>query len=277
MADKIFFYEGIHVRDVVHVLWQNKGKILAVMFLSVILGVVYILMARPLYLSKAVVAPKESGSSSSNLLSQLGGLGGAGASNLSWFAVILNTSGISESVVAENPDVLAFLYPKYWDASRKRWNVDSTKIPDRMSAAAKLRRDYLSISEDSKRGLLTIAVEATPPDLAMRLVTSYMEALTRHVKSNVITDAEASRSYLDSLAQTTHDPLMLQKISALAGSEIEKVLLVRSSPLQILDPPAIPGKPAKPRKSRIILACIVLGFVISSAAIILWNLRELRR
>lgn len=265
MNDQSLFTYGMSLKDFLRIVWSKKLGILSAGIIFAAFGAMYAYwIAQPLYLARSVVAPKETDARSSSIFSQMSGMG-LSANNMSWLVVILNTIGVSENVVANTPEVLPLLYPRHWDAAAGKWKA-SAKAPELRSAAALLRKEYLNVGEDTKRGLLTVSIEFPSAELSKKLVEAYLNELSRHVRENVLRESEGSRSYLDSLAFEIRDPLIRERIAALASTEIEKVLMVRSTPFQVLEPPIVPEKPSKPRKPIILLVSFLLGVFLSSGA-----------
>jgi uncharacterized protein involved in exopolysaccharide biosynthesis len=256
-------------------LWDHRKYILAGTALTALLGLVYALIATPVYNSQAILGLKEREGSDGGRLSQLGGVGGlfasqlGGGTSLDRLEVILRSRELASEVITEN-DLLPALYPKAWDWQRGEWKEKKT-APTVRNAAERLKGDMLRVTSDIKKGLITVSIDAADPVLAKRLVDYYLTGLNARVRSYAMANAEANRLYLEKQMARTVDPVLQEKISDLISYEIEKSMLASSTAFDVLEKPVVPLLRKSPKRKQILILSVLIGLVLSSAGVFAWR------
>ena len=249
--------------------------IVAAGFGFAVIGVVYALLSKPVYESSAVISSRDNsagGGGASAFISQLGGLGGAVASqyglmnsNLDKIQILVTGRDLSMKVIQKN-NLLPRLYPKQWDARNRRWKQSA---PNLRKAAEDLRKVSITATIDAKKKVLTFGAYAGDSVLARDLVVYYLEALNTKIQDDTRRDAESNREYLEIQLGATQDPLLRDRIQALMASEIERYMLISVRAFDVLEEPAVPIQRLKPQRSKIVIGFGFAGGVLACGLLLL--------
>lgn len=271
----------IDVVRIVRTLWGYKTFILVSTSIFVVAGMLYALLATPIYYSQAILAPKDvgngGGGEASGLFSQFRGIRavgsqfGMGNAGLDKMEVLLKGYGLADAVIKKN-DLLPTLFPKRWNAATRSWrSKDPAKIPTVWDGIKLLREDVLVISPDQKKGMVRLGVNWPEPRIAERLVTLYLTELNAKLRDDIVSDAEANRAYLEKQLYNTSDPFLKEKVQSMISFEIEKSMLVSTRAFEVLETPMIPVERAKPKRKNIVLLAFAAGFVFSILGVLGWR------
>ena len=260
-----------------------KQVVLGTTFCTV-LGLAYALLSKPVYQADAIVTSRDSqggGGSGSSFLSQLGGLGGAMATqfglmntNLDKMEIILKSREMARRVI-EKHDLMPRLYAKNWDAKNKKWKVKSA--PSLKVAAEGLRKGILKVVVEPRKKILQISANTDDSTLSADIVTYYLEALNTKLQEDTRTDAEGNRQYLEKQLISTQDPLLRERIQNLMAVEIEKSMLMSTKAFDVLENPSIPLYRLKPKRGQIVIISFLLGIIISCMGIMVMEALAARK
>ena len=238
-----------------------------------VLGVLYALLASPVYTSGAVLALKERdmGDGASRLFSQFGSLGGGGGNTgLAKMAILLESHDLSVRVVRDN-DLLPVLFPKQWDADAKTWKAKYRHNPPGLVEGARLLKSRLSTNVQTRNAVLNFSVQAPSASQAKRLALMYLEALRYRLRESVMASAEADRRYLEAQLDATADPVLREKIQSMIVLQIEKSMLVSSQGFEVLEEPIEPRLRTAPQRRKIVQTALLAGFVLSVLGVYGWR------
>jgi uncharacterized protein involved in exopolysaccharide biosynthesis len=258
--------------ELVAFLYAAKVRILAGALAFTAAAAVYAFLSKSVYESYAVISTRDvqggGGGGSSGLLSQLGGFGGAVASQfglvnttLDRMEIILKSREMAESVI-EAHDLLPRLYPKAWDAQAKKWK-DGRPPPNQRRAVEMLRGGFLNVVIDPRKKIIKVSIASPDSTLSTDLASYYLEALNNRIQEDTRKDADGNRQYLEKQLWNTQDPLLRERIQTLMSVEIEKSMLVSSKAFDVLERPAVPLARLKPKRRQIVMGAFVIGVVFS--------------
>ncbi len=253
-------------------LWARRKWILASAMLCGLLGTIVAYHTEPVYRADTILTPRaESGSA--RVLSQLGGLGRimatsieAGNTPLDRLELIATSRSLALSIIENEPEYLQVLFPHLWDEERGEWR--SGREPNRFSAAMMLRGRFLTVTTDRRKNVMNLHIEAPDPELAFRLVNSYINGMNVYIRESVRRSAAQSREYLESELGVNHDPRIRNQIIQLIANEIEKAALVAAQSFDVVEAVWMPRAPIKPQKKRIIQIAILAGFLLGPLGVI---------
>ncbi len=164
-------------------LWAGKYKILAGAFTLALLSSLYAFLAPSIYESNAIIALKENqggNSGGSSLLSQLGGFGGAVASqfglmnsNLDRMEILLKGRELTNRVIDSNQGLMPRLYPKLWDNNANKWKSRDGQPPNKRRTIEMLRGGNLTVVVDAKKKTLRLSITSFDSTLSMDLAGYY--------------------------------------------------------------------------------------------------------
>jgi LPS O-antigen subunit length determinant protein (WzzB/FepE family) len=263
--------KDISFGQITEAFWKSKIAIIATTAVFSILGVAYALLSKPVYLSEALIAPKEQSASrlSPGLLSQFGGLSsmmvsqlGIGSVNLARLEVLLKGRDVAEAMI-ESENLLPVLYPKIWDKANEKWKVkNESAIPTKRNAVVKVR-ESLKTTMDVKKNIIKVGAFAGDSTLAYILVKSALEQLNSKLRSDLVKEANANMKFLEEQISKTADPLLREKILQLMTQELEKSMLVNSNLFDILERPIVPDRRIRPQRAQIAITAFFLGLMAS--------------
>jgi LPS O-antigen subunit length determinant protein (WzzB/FepE family) len=249
-------------------LWSRKRVIAIGTLAGAVLGAVYALLAPDVFVSSAVIYPKEIsadvdrsmlGSGFGKTLNPL-----AGVSHLNRVEIILNSPELAMTVIREQ-SLLPVLFPGRWDAAQKRWKDVEPAVHEGIGPLTSL----LSTRVDSYKLILEVRTRAGDAKTAHRLLGGYLKALNERMKQTVIRDAEANQEYLESQLVRTYDPWIKDKIQQLILSQIEKGMLLNANAFEVLVEPTLPRDRESPRRVRVVLSFGSLAFILSCGTVLL--------
>jgi len=264
--------EGIDFLYFQKMLWSQKRWLSIGLIVGFLFGLFYLLITPKIYYSEAVLSLKSSkndGFTSSQLM-QLGGIGGAVASqlgmgnvNASKFEILAKGRLVPEDVIREH-DLLPLLYPDYWNASLRKWK-DNIKPPSILSGIGKLRQ---MVKYTNKDGVIYFGINGPEPELTQQIVVYYLSALNKRIQDGVKREANLNRQYLEQQADSTQDPLLREKIQHMIASEIEKSMLVSTESFELLEPPIVSYGPVQPIPKLVLFLSVFCGFLFSIIVIV---------
>lgn len=266
--------------------WRRKWWIAAGTLLAAVIGVIYALLCKPVYETKAVIAAKQSQQQggAASMFSSLGGLGGLAAAQFGigvgehdHMAIILKSREFLERVIEENR-LTPKLFPAHWDAAGNRWkNPDSTTWPRTSWSVVKLEKN-VDVKSNKKQNVIEIEVEAGDPRLAREIADDFLATFNAYLRETAEAKAKSNIAFLEERGRQSVDPLLIERIQGLIAGEIEKAMLMHGSGFEVLQQPFLPLQRSRPNRSMIVASCIVAGFVLSLFAVFLVDyLLALRR
>jgi len=142
--------------------------------------------------------------------------------------------------------------------------ADPEKQPTMWDAYRSLN-GMITISTDKKSGLTTISMEREDPKQAASLLNLLVETFNSHLKEQAIREAEANIAYMTRQIEGTPLLEMRQTLYTVIAEQTKQIMLAKAQPyfaFKIIDPPEVPDKKFKPKRSiMVILSILVAGFV----------------
>ena len=253
--------------------WKHRKWVALVTLLFTIGGVVYALVAAPVYTSEATIAPKEADKSggAAGLLSQMGEMGGLVATQMGMstgttferIAIIAKSHDLAEEVISRH-NLLPILFPKKYDFKNNCWKIkDSLKIPG-VRNGVKALGSVLSATTDIKKQIVKLKISLYDPVLAEKVAEYYVDELDNKIKNDVIVESKIKRAYLEAQMKSTADPWIMQKLQSLALNEMEKSMMVAGRSIVVLETPMVPLKKTAPKRRNIVAVSFFLGLFFSA-------------
>ncbi|MCH1924603.1 Wzz/FepE/Etk N-terminal domain-containing protein [Shewanella sp. C32] len=286
--------DEIDLRELFSVIWSGKWIILAttVLFAAISAGVA--LYQPNIYHSEATLAPAEEaqGGGLSGLASQFGGLaslagvslGGGNKADKSQLAleVLKSRQFISKFIETHHilPDLMAdkkwdassnkVIYdPAIYDASTTTW-VREVKPPlqskPSMQEAYSVFQKLITVTNDTKTGMVTLAIEHKSPYIAKQWVDWLVEDINSEMKTRDVEEATRSTEYLNHQIQQTNVADIRTVLFNLIEEQTKTIMFanVRDEYVfKTIDPAVVPELKAKPKRALIVVLGIVLGGIFS--------------
>lgn len=202
-------------------------------------------------------------------LASLAGLAMGGDSHRAESIAVLQSEALTEGYIRDN-GLLPVLYPKQWDALRKRWNVsDPEKTPTVWKATQKFKRSIANVSTDTKTGLVTLTIVWKDRQLAAKWANELVKKTNDYLRAKAIVEADRNIKYLNGEALTTDVVGVKTAIFSIMQNEINKEMLARGSDeyaLKVVDPAVAPEEPYSPEPVMWILIGLFGGLLLSLVA-----------
>lgn len=201
--------DEINLLDYWRVILKHKKLIRNLFFTSTILTAIVSLLMTKTYRAETTLMSVSS-SSSQGLASQLSSLPFAGAflgsasvsDPLNKIYNVLISRSVSESVI-NTLELKKVLFEDEWDDGSKQWDDEEPFMEDTIRKLNKL----LSISKDSKSGLVTIIITYNDPQLCAKIVNQFTMELQQTLNEKTFSVAKKNRIEIEKELNKTNKQL----------------------------------------------------------------------
>jgi uncharacterized protein involved in exopolysaccharide biosynthesis len=280
------------MRDLLELLWRFKRTIAIASGLFGALAVMYALLATSWYRADVLLAPADP-KSAQGLSAQLGSLGGIaslaglnlnGANSATNEALAVLQSRDFARAFLEEEGVLPAIYAKQRGSLKRYLTLNSAeKAPDVRDAVKYFQDNVLSVEQDKKTSLVTLAVEWTDSETAAKWANMLVNRLNDRMRQRALVEAETNTNYLRAELQSANIVTLQQSLGRLLEGELQKLMIARGNreySFRIIDQAEAPKLRTRPKRTLIVAAAIVIGaglciFVLLVRAII-WPPREFK-
>ncbi|MCH1920496.1 Wzz/FepE/Etk N-terminal domain-containing protein [Shewanella sp. A3A] len=290
--------DEIDLRELFSVIWSGKWIILATTVLFAAMSVGVALYLPNIYRSEATLAPAEEaqGGGLSGLASQFGGLaslagvslGGGNKADKSQLAleVLKSRQFISNFIETHHilPDLMAdkkwdeknnqIVYdPDIYDAESKTWvrDVNPPRQPKpSMQEAYKVFQKLITVSDDTKTGMVTIAIEHKSPYVAKQWVDWLVADINREMKTRDVEEATKSTEYLNHQIQQTNVADIRSVLYKMIEAQTKTIMFAKVRDEYIfktIDHAIVSEFKYSPKRSIIVLISIMLGLIFGVIAV----------
>jgi uncharacterized protein involved in exopolysaccharide biosynthesis len=269
--------DEIDLRDIFRVMWAGKWLIGGITFAATVIAVVVALMLPNIYRAEALLAPNDQDNAGglSALAAQYGSLASLAGINLGGgqrdktvlgLEVLKSRKFLSEFV--ERHDIL-----DVYDTVSAKWvrRVTPPKktVPSSQEAYERFS-DILSIGQDQKTGLVTVAVEHLSPVVAKQWVEWLVEDINSSIMRQDVAEAEQAIEYLHKQIENTSLADLQSVFFSLIEEQTKTVMLAQVTDeylLRTLDPAVAPEMKTKPRRSLLVVVSTLLGSLLGVAVV----------
>ena len=294
--------DEIDLREMFSVMWIGKWLIGGITFAATIIAVIVALMLPNIYRAEALLAPKQDDGPGglSALAAQYGGLASLAGINLGSGSADKTALGLevlkSRKFISEFIDRHDILVPlmaaKGWnvesgelridsniyDVSAKKWvrkvNPPRQTIPSQQEAYEEFSEEILSVSQDTKTGFVTLAVEHYSSTIARQWVDWLVQDINATVMRQEVDEAEQAIKYLKEQIAATSLADLQNVFFRLIEEQTKTVMLANVSPeymFRTVDPAVAPEKKAKPQRALIVALGFMFGGLIGVIAVFVRN------
>jgi uncharacterized protein involved in exopolysaccharide biosynthesis len=293
MTDSEVTKSDFGMRDLLELLWRSKRTIATAGVLCGALAVVYALLATSWYRADVLLAPADQ-KSTQGLSAQLGSLGGIaslaginlGGVNLAnnEALAVLQSRDFARAFLEEE-GVLPMIYAKQRGSIGKYLTINSAdKVPDIRDAVKFFHENVLSVQQDKKTSLVTLAVEWTDSETAANWANILVHRLNDRMRQSALVEAETNTNYLRTELQSANIVTLQQSLGRLLEGELQKLMIARGNKeysFRVIDQAEAPKRRTRPKRTLIVAAAIVIGggicaFLLLVRAII-WPQREFKK
>jgi uncharacterized protein involved in exopolysaccharide biosynthesis len=275
----------ISLGEVCAILWRSKWLLLGVSAGAALLalGVAQLLPVR--YDAVILLSPVSNqdksgkiGGALSDVASSLGGLGGLlgmgapGNEQKAESVATLQSELLTETFIKQN-DLLPILYPKNWDPATKTWKkmANPKSGPSLWKANSMFAKKIRGVTENSKTGLVTLVISWKDPVQAAAWANGLVKLTNEYLQKKSIERSERNIQYLDSQAAKTSEVQLRQAIFDLMKNEIQTEMLSKGNDeyaLKIIDPAAVPERPASPQPTLLSISAGIAGFIVCTLVLL---------
>lgn len=267
----------------------NRWRLVAV--ITVVFSVAAVaaaLMMRPVYRSEVVVMPvaDDAMGGLGGLAGQFGGLAAlagisVGKTNMRDEALGVLRSRALVAKFIERRDLLPVLFEKKWDAGRKQWRSDVTRVPTMGDALHKFDNSILQVREDLKTGLITVRVDWYDRAAAADWANGLVALANDELRARTITDASAALAVLQKEIARAESLELRTAIARLMESQLRARTLAsvrREYMFRVVDPAIVadPDKRVRPTRALIAIAGFLSGLLIGVVVAFLLDARRAR-
>jgi len=249
------------------VIWKKKWLVVGVSFLAAVIAAGYSLILPNIYSASVVIAPVGAKNNKGSSLGGLGGLAsmagislGGGGGDVKVNLAVLNSREFLWAFVKENK-LKAVLFADAWDAQSKTWREEE---PSQWAVYRKISH-MVSVSEEKKSGLITVAVAWTDPGQAALWANDLVARLNAHLRREALARSKNTLGYLNEELGKVKVADMRQALFDLIAQEQKKAMLASTQKeyaFRVLDKAVTPDRKAKPKRSLIVILSVFLaGFL----------------
>ncbi|MCH9005215.1 MAG: hypothetical protein IH838_07975 [Proteobacteria bacterium] len=218
---------------------SDRSRIALSIFLSIVISsVLFAFLSTPLFRAETVLAPavgSETNSTLSRLMGQFGGLASLSGMQLSGgskkneaLATLQSKSFIFEFINEEK--LLPLLFPRLWNAHENEWKTsDVGDIPTLGDGYKYFLRNVLTIKDDQRTGLITLAVEWRDPIVSAIWANLLVSRVNSKIRQQVIDESEKSIEFLNRELSHTSVVEVRQSISNLIEAQVASIMYANVS------------------------------------------------
>jgi uncharacterized protein involved in exopolysaccharide biosynthesis len=260
--------DEIDLLELIRTLLRAWKSIVGITIFSTGLAVVYAFYVPESFKAETLLAPaREEKSGASSAIGQFGGLAAMAGiaipsdSNIEQVVATLQSRKFLKVFISKNK-LLPILFEGAWDPQKQSWIVESKEAQPNDHKAIDSFKSILSVDEDKKSGLITLAISWKDPTVAAKWANDLVKQLNELLRQKAITDSRKRVGYLEQeLAKTTLQDMRTLLYNILE-SEKQKAMLANVNEdfaLEVIDPAVAPETREKPKRKLIVALGGVCG------------------
>lgn len=245
--------EEINLLNYLKVIQKHKKLIIAIVATSVAVTVAVSLFMTPVYESTAIITPasqQKEVSPMSGLAAQFG-IATPASSAATEIVSLLKSNILREMIIKEHN-----LLPVFFE----KGSMDKSSENEKIWAGLRFLQRALKVNFRQKDNIIELSMQFKDPQMAADILNYTLTELTNHMSSEAKRVADTNKKYLESILNTTADPLIKTKIYNLIAQQIEQSMMaeVRENfAFKVIDPPKVPDKRIKPKRIQMVMAVFV--------------------
>jgi len=284
------FDDEIDLKELFLVLWNGKLVITLITGFAAMCAVLFALWLPNIYESKALLAPKdESGAGGlAGLARQYGGLASLAGINIGGGGGESSKSMMAQQKIQSLDFFTRHLYEKivldlmavdHWDAASgalvynsdvfdtksQTWLREASFPRQAKPSAQEAHKAFLavlSLSEDQKTSLVTIAIKHQSPVVAQAWVALIIEAVTEELRGSDVEEAQGSIAFLEQQRAQTSLVSLDEVFAQLIEEQTKTIMLANVSKdyvFNVIDPAVVPELKSEPKRALICILGTLLG------------------
>ena len=264
----------------------NVRTVIKITFISSVIGVIYALLATPIYKSELYMISTEQNSEGllgggiQGIASQFGLAGNLdlGSNSESMYnkrvaMKILSSRDFTLDFLYKN-NYMGYLYPKKWDFDKRTWKED-IYIPNH-EEIMKTMDETRTIYEDLKSGVIEYSLESPYPEFATNFLNNSIKEINLKIREMSKEDGRKNIAYLEKELSKTNLVQAQTVLAALLQDEKQNLMIANTREdfvFRVIDKAIVPKQKFKPSRRTIAVSSFFFGLLISILYIIFLNSR----
>jgi len=267
-------HDEIDVEQLAGVIWRRKWWIAGCAGLLTALAVAYALVATEWFRAEAVLMPRDSrsGTGLAGQLAQFGGLADLAGLSLGQNSKqeplgVLRSKGFARRFIEKNGLVETLAE----DAPARVLRGDQTG-QDLGEVVDQFVRSVMTVSEDRRSGLVTVAVEWKDASAAADWANKITQQVNDEMRLRTLDEGARNISYLQNQLAVTEAVSLQQAIARLLEGEMQKVMLAQGTDeyaFRVIDSAEPPVRRSRPKRTLTVLFAFAAALFLSTLGAIL--------
>lgn len=291
--------------SIINLFWKEKIKIISITGIFAIFSVFIALSLPNIYISSALLSPKNELDSLSSKLGNFNQIPNIAGIDLSGENATVSDEAIArirsfeffsknflpkinlENLMAvkkwHRKENKLIYDDKVFDSQLKKW-VRKVRFPKKVVPSAQesylVYQDILRISTDKKTGFVSISISHKSSYIAEKWLTIIIDEINENMRLKDRLSAENSIAFLNQYAKSTKIQSLQDAIANLLEVEMKSLMLTYNNESYIydlIDSPVVPEKKSKPRRALICIFITFLGGVISLIIVLFQNGNQINK
>lgn len=232
--------DEVNLLEYIYIIVRHKWILIISAVVGYFVGYFFAMHKGPVYISNAVIAPRESSQQSSSGISSFGPFGSmiasqlnlSGGASMDKIQLLMESRSFNAQLVEEK-NLLPYLIPEQWDSVKGQLK-DGFEKPDMIGMGGILSGSLLE-KETNKNGTMTISIEHEDSIASTTILSRYLEFLDTYIRKDIQQEAKENRDYLESQMISITDPLLQAKLQESIAKEVEKMMVVSKEAFKIID------------------------------------------
>jgi uncharacterized protein involved in exopolysaccharide biosynthesis len=286
--------DEINLLDYWRVIQKRKKLIIRLVSGVVFATAILSLFMTNIYQAKVVITPiagkdgSAAGGTASMLAQQFGIIQAGPAPGTEIFN-LLNSNILKQKIIEKN-HLMPVLFEDDWDKEKNAWkkggySLNPLKlvgvisrqfnpppasikkepgVPDTWDGIRKLMT-VIKATQNLKDNTITITTEYKDPEMAANLARFTLNTLIDHITDEAKRVAKINKEYLEKQIVENADPFIKQKIYALIAQQVETIMMAEikeNFAFKIIDPPIVPDKKIKPKRTQMVMISFVVALFL---------------
>jgi len=262
--------DDFNLRELFNEIWRGRVFVALITLLVTATGTIYALLAAEWYRAEVLLMPAVANSMQGmptqfGSLASLAGLKIGGENNAEALAT-LRSNGFSRDFLRDANLTETILIAKRNPI--KGLNRDAGVDPDIREATEYFGSRILSVSEDRKTGIVTLAVQWRDPKVAAAWANKLVERLNDQMRSRALKEASVNISYLRSTLGSTSTVTLQNSIGRLLELELQRAMLAKGNrefSYRVIDKAIAPRERTWPKRALVVALSFAVGIAVSMA------------
>ena len=251
--------------DLVLLLWREKLLVSAIVSVFALAGIVYSLLATPIFRAEVVMTPAGQRSPTSSL-GQFSGLAALAGVNIG-----SGSSSVPLAVLRSREFAIDFIQAQGIEKVLTAELNGSADELDMRDALDVFLRKVRVVSEDKKAGTVTLSIAWRDPQVAAEWANAYVNRLNARLREQALAESERNVKFLQQEVASTTVVAMQQSLGRILETEMQKYMLAKGEveyAYKIVDRASAPKLRESPKRTLIVLLSVLLGGIAATLFVV---------